>query len=95
MVERRGNFLMIEGKKGGLVSGGQSIMFDAWVRNGNALLLLCRMEHEDRDMIIVARGGLWPSEPNPIHGNRQTVRQLCSDWYFWANQNPKPNNHKS
>jgi hypothetical protein len=89
MVERRGNFLMFEGKKGGVVSNGQSIMFDAWVRNGNALLLLHGMDHGDRDMIIVARGGLWSHESSPINGNRQTVRRLCDDWYQWANQNPR------
>lgn len=89
MVERRGNFLMFEGKKGGIVSNGQSIMFDAWVRRGNALLVLHGMDHKDRDMIIVARGGLWPVVASPVNGNRQTVRQLCNDWYWWANKNPK------
>lgn len=89
MVERRGNFLMIEGKKGGIVSGGQEIMFQAWIRNGGSLLLLVGMDHADHDMIIVARGGPWPINSTPFNGNRETVRRLCETWYLWANQHPK------
>lgn len=89
MVERRGNFLMIEGKKGGVVSGGQGIMFDAWVRDGNSLLLLHGMDHADKNMIIVARGGPWPVDGSPITGDRNTVRDLCLRWYLWANSTPK------
>ena len=89
MVERCGNFLMIEGKKGGTVAGGQQFMFDAWVANGNSLLLLSGMDHSDQNMVIMMRGGPWPAKPSTTQGNRETVRYICSTWYKWANAHPK------
>lgn len=88
MVERRGNFLMLEGKKGGVVSVGQRIMHEQWVKNGGSLIVINGMDHQDTNMIVTASGGPW-SAPIVTQGGRDVVRRLCSDWYQWANTNPK------
>lgn len=89
MVERGGNFLMIEGKKGGLLSPGQKIMYRSWVNRGNAFLLLSGMDHDDKNMVIYAAGGPWPQKGAMFQGKQDTVRQLCGDWYQWANAHKK------
>lgn len=88
MVEINGHFLMLEGKKGGYVSKGQEILFDRWIRNGHALILMHGMDHAQESMIIVARGGLWPATSTPMAGNANTVRQLCQAWSTWASRSP-------
>lgn len=89
MVERFGNFLMIEGKKGGVLSVGQKIMYRTWVNQGNAFLLLSGMDHDDKNMVISAAGGPWPQAGAVYHGTRDAVRNLCNQWYQWASANKK------
>ena len=89
MVERRGHFLMIEGKKGGVVSGGQEIMFQSWVTGGNALLLLIGMDHEDHDLIISAVGGPWPRQRAPFTGDRARVRRVVQPMVFMGHKQPE------
>ena len=84
IVERNGYFLLIETKKKGAnIPIGQQILFDAFVRQGNHVMIIWGYQSDDLcDTILL--GTSTPYERKAIDKN--DLKTIVRQWFEWANK---------
>lgn len=84
MVERHGNFLILETKQPGvMIPKGQQITFDALIKKGFTIFVIWGSQNNPESMRVMYPNGTVKNVPIC---DQEILRDYTKRWFKWANE---------